>query len=97
MRPAHLADVEIAARVLLRHPPREHSRLIMQLLAEADAGEWHWHSNGIPHVDFGSGTLMSAANKHPLAPRPSQFDTAACEAFLCVFNALREKQCNQNK
>ena len=96
MRPAQLADVETAVRMLLRYPQQEHQRQIVQLLAAADAGDRHRRNHGSPHADFGAGTLMAAANRHLLAPRPAHFDKTVCDIFICVFSALREREHNQN-
>lgn len=96
MRPVLLADVETAVRVLLFYPTHQYPQLVRMLLKQADEGDQYRREFGVPHPEFGSGTLMSAAFMHPLAARPPHLDVTACTAFCCIMNALREKQHDQD-
>jgi hypothetical protein len=83
-----LADVEAAARVLMRCPAEDHRRMIAQMLAEAEIADQFRLQHRAPHPVFGTGTLMSAAAKHKMKQRPTRLSPTECAAYTVVFKAL---------
>ncbi|MEM8537745.1 MAG: hypothetical protein AAGF56_07775 [Pseudomonadota bacterium] len=77
MRPVQLADIEIAMRALLAVAPDARPALANRLVGVAKA----------PHNNDAT-TLMSAAFRQPLAPRPAQLDRASLQALHDVIAAL---------
>lgn len=88
MRRVLYGDVTAAARALLAAPAGGRDRLLTRLMAEADAAEAHRRATGRVHPLWGTGSLMSAALAHAVAPEPrlDDPDYAACMAL--VFEAL---------
>ena len=89
MRPVQLADLEIAARVLATLPASARPELIAQLCTQAKVADLYRKISGKAHPQFGTGTLMSAASKHALAPRNALCDRdfLASLAALCAYLA----------
>ena len=88
MRPISLADLEVALRMVLAVPEHARADAARRLLAEAEAGEVHRNATGLAHPEFGSGTLMSAALRHPLAPRPAAYDRRVLSVLSILINAI---------
>lgn len=88
MRRVLYGDVSAAARALLTAPPGARDRLLARMLTEADAAEVYRRDTGRVHPLWGTGSLMSAALAHAVAPEPhlDDPDYAACMAL--VFKAL---------
>ncbi len=89
MRPVQLADIEAAARVLLCCAPKGQPALAAQLIAQADLADTYRKRLRKPHVVFGTGTLMSAASRHPQTGRLESFDKSNLDAFASVIKALQ--------
>lgn len=89
MRAVQLADLEIAARVVATLPAHERHNLIKQLCDQADAADRVRNASGKPHPQFGNGTLMSAAFKHPMTARNALCDKdfLTSLAALCAYLA----------
>ena len=87
MRPVQLADLEIAARVVATLPVQARPALIKQLCDQADAADRVRNASGKPHPQFGNGTLMSAAFKHPMPARNALCDRdfLTSLAALCAY------------
>jgi hypothetical protein len=88
MRPVSLADLEVALRMLLAVPDDARMGAARRLLEAAEAGEAHRSATGHAHPKFGSGTLMSAALRHPLAPRPAAYDRRVLSVLSILINAI---------
>lgn len=80
MRAVHLADIEVAARALAVVAPPDRQNRLLELMKNAHLADKVRKKFGKSHPEFGNGTLMSAALKGPLAPRPDYITTdfAAC-------------------
>ncbi|WP_333713711.1 DUF7742 family protein [Yoonia sp.] len=91
MRPVSLADLEVALRMLLAVPEEARRDAARRLVAAAQAGEGHRAATGLLHPEFGSGTLMSAALRHPLAPRPAAYDRSVLSVLSILINAIDTK------
>jgi hypothetical protein len=90
MRPAQLADLEIAARVVAVLPARERLAMIKQLCDQAQIADEYREISGKPHPKFGNGTLMSAAFKHAVPPRAALCDRALLTSLAALCAHLAE-------
>ncbi len=88
MRPVHLADIEVAARVLLMFDKMDRSRVASELISRANMADRFRKRLGRMHPNFGVGTLMSAAASYPIAPRSSRFAQDELRAIATVINSL---------
>lgn len=88
MRPVNLADVEVAASVLMAVAPEERATLMADLIRRADAADQYRQQSQHPHPAFGTGTLMAAAQAFDRAPRPSSLARDALRAYAVVIAAL---------
>lgn len=71
MLPVQLADLDVAARVLMALPASARRAFAARLCFMADiAAQFRRETLGL-HPNFGNGTLMSAAHKCPVHPRPA--------------------------
>jgi hypothetical protein len=86
--PVQLADIEVAARVLLATDPVRHDTVLSEIIARADAAERYCKKAGRPHPSFGGGTVMSATASYPKTPRVSFLADADLRAIACVINGL---------
>ena len=92
MRALLPGDLDMAVRALLNVPPEARAELANLLLQEAQAADLYRRKYGKPHVNFGSGTLASAASTRRLAPLPDHCTAAYCDAlalFLEVYLARK--------
>ena len=92
MRPVQLADVEMAARVLMRSAPNKRAALMLDLIQEAKIADAHRQRFGTPHLEFGSGTLLSRAARCDAAPRSSAMNGQVLDAYRVVIDALLSHQ-----
>ena len=92
MRPVQLADVEMAARVLMLSPPEARAVVMRNLIAETVQAEAYRQLHGIPHPQFCVGSLLSRAMRFQAAPRPAAFDADTLHAYGAVFAALSAYQ-----
>jgi hypothetical protein len=88
MRPLHLADVEIAARVLALVDPDDRVRVMQNMITKAEMADAYRQLHGRPHPQFGTGTLMSSATRWAAAPRPAALDPDALHALNVVTRTL---------
>ena len=83
-----LADLDAAVRVLLHCPHTARAGMAKDLIGQAHTADKYRKRLRKPHPCFGSGTLMSAANKHSRAARPARYDAAAADALAMLLAAL---------
>jgi hypothetical protein len=83
-----LADIETAVRALLAVEARARAGLMTELLRRADIADRYRKTLRRPHVLFGTGTLMSAASRFDLAPRPARISGEVLRAYAIVINAI---------
>lgn len=95
MRPVSFADIEVAVRVLICVPPQARAKAMADLLDRADVADRYRKRVGRRHPQFGSGTLMSAAQNQPVASRPAFLDKDAHDALFCIINALNKNTTHQ--
>lgn len=88
MRPLHLADVEIAARVLALVEPDDRAQVMRDMIAKADLADAYRQLYRRPHPQFGTGTLMSCATRWAAAPRPAALGPDALQALNVVTRTL---------
>ncbi|MBQ2263475.1 MAG: hypothetical protein II336_19195 [Loktanella sp.] len=81
MRGLHLADLEWVTRVLLAVPEVARGELLEQILVATACGSRHYLRTGRAHPAHGVGTLMSAASRLPMVPRPA---TLGPEYLRCL-------------
>lgn len=96
MRPVQLADIEIAARVLRIVPKDLRNSCVKQLLQQADVADRYRKRLGRPHPLFGAGSLMSAAMRHPKAPRPDACDHLHLDCIGLVVRQLAARAAHKN-
>ena len=90
MRPIQLADIEMAARVLMRAVPTARHDLMQEIIKEATAADHFRQTHGMQHPCFGAGSLMSAAARHKAAPRPHALDRDALNAYAVAIALLAD-------
>ena len=95
MRPVHLADIEVAARVLLAYPQSAHNGIMSELIKRADVADRNRKRWRKPHPMYGAGTIMSAAAHFRQAARPSQIDANTLDALGAVIKGLSDRHTNQ--
>lgn len=95
MRAVQLADIEAAARVLLKRDRCERNTTMASLCNHARIADRYRKRLGVPHPDFGTGTLMSAAAGFQAAPRPPRCNLDYLECIGIVVAFLSERATNQ--
>jgi hypothetical protein len=88
VKPVQLADIEIAARVLLLLDPVRHETVMSEIIMRAHIGGRYCKKAGRPHPSFGVGTLMSASSSYSKAPRVSFLADAELLAMASVIKGL---------
>lgn len=88
MRPVGLADVEMAARALLRVAPDARQGLMQRMIRQAEEADQFRLAHGRPHARFGAGSLLSCAARQQIAPRPGALGSEALQAYSAVLQAL---------
>lgn len=88
MRPVNLADIEVAARVLMALAPEERVGVMADLIRRADTAERYRKQSRRAHPAFGTGTLMSAAQVFDAAARPLSLGRDELRAYALVIAAL---------
>lgn len=88
MRPVTLADIEVAARVLMAVTEQDRPKLMAELITRATVADRHRQQVRRPHPAFGTGTLMSAAQGFATAPRPLCLADDELCAYALVVGAL---------
>lgn len=96
MRPVQLADIEMAARVLLAHDPGDRVGVMAGLLHKADTADHYRKRTKKQHPSFGCGTLMSAAAGYRQAGRPAQIGPETLSALRIVIESLLADRNDQN-
>ena len=86
MRGLQLADLELATRALLLLPVSERKPALGRMLEAARRGAAHHAITGTAHPAYGTGTLMSALSRLPIAPRPPMLtrDYLQSLAFVAI-------------
>jgi len=88
MRPIHLADIEIAARVLMRVAPDVRQQAIENIITQTEIADQFQLQHRTPHLQFGCGTLMSCARRLDAGPRPKHLGIDALDAYATVIAGL---------
>ena len=84
-------DFDMAVRLVLAAPAGAEKARLKAVLAEADEAHRLHRATGRPHKRFGSGSLLSAAFRHPLAPLPMAVTPDYCRAVQIVAQCLAER------
>lgn len=93
MRPALHGDAVAAARVLVTVPETARAGTLAQMLARADAADAYRKRFGRAHPQWGSGTLMSLAQRGAvLRPEPDLGQSAYCRCLALVYAMLADWQ-----
>jgi hypothetical protein len=91
MRPILLADLDLAARVLLALPPRQRAATMDALLDRAARADAHRRATGLLLPGEGDGSLLSVALGQPrVDPAPVGRDYRACLGIVLDRIALQE-------
>lgn len=93
MKPVLIGEVVVLARALLARPAPDRRALAQRVIHEARAAERHLRLYQKAHPSFGTGTLMAAASRRPLAPERFVDDPeflACLELGLSVLSALSD-------
>ena len=96
MRPVQLADIEIAARVLLQVAPEARLGVMQDMIQRAEAADRFRTATKRTHPQFGTGTLMSSAAHWQQAPRPAALGADALQAYSVVLAALLANASHQS-
>ncbi len=88
MRPVQLADLDGAARALLRAEPSQRVSAAHALCNEARVADKYRKRIGRPHPMFGTGTLMAAAARYEKYPRHDQCDSAYLECLRIIIDQV---------
>ncbi len=88
MRPVSFADLEVAIRVLLDADQGQRTSLAQCLIERAHLADQYRQTRGRPHPEFGTGTLMSAAQKFKKQPRPAVLAADELKTTVTIVNAL---------
>ena len=91
MRAITLADIEVAARVLVCVPPADRRDLMQKLVCSADTADRYRKKMGRQHLTLGSGTLMSAAQSYPKTRRHGYLGSDMLHAISIVVSDLAER------
>jgi hypothetical protein len=88
MRQPVLAELSLAARVLLAVPRRQRWRKALRLLQEVQEADTYWEQTGRCHPEFGDGSLM--ARCHRLSPQaePMADDPDFLTSLIAVSRAV---------
>lgn len=90
MRPVLHGDAVAAARVLYALPEGERARAMRVMLARAEAADAFRKRFGRAHPRWGSGSLMSVAQRGDLPAEPALDDCDYARCLACVFTALAD-------
>ena len=88
MRAPLSGDLDYAVRALLALPRPRWSEAAAQLVSCAEHGAAYHAQTRRAHPAFGTGSLMSAAARRPMAPLPETCDRSYRAALRIVLNAL---------
>ena len=89
MRPVLATDLLCAGRAVLAVAPQARCDRARRLLQEAETADRFCQSSGVPHPDFGDGTLAAAARHAGLAVEPTICDPDFAHALILVLSALK--------
>ena len=95
MRPVQLADIEVAARVLMPIDPPARFRVMTEIVDRAVAADRYRKTCGRAHPDFGCGTLMSAAERYEKIARPVSCGRDYLACVVIVASVLTDRHSNQ--
>lgn len=95
MRPVNLADIEVAARVLMAVEEDDRPKTMADIIARADVADRWRRKLHRPHPVYGTGTLMSAAQAYSKAPRPLCIARDELYAYAVVIEALVARRTHQ--
>ena len=93
MRPILDGDLEAATRAVLHLPDGARAGAVRQLLDRASAADTYRKRMGRAHPLWGNGSLMAAARRGPLPPRPHPGDLRYCRALAEVLEAVIAWRC----
>lgn len=95
MRPISFADLEVALRVLLSVDEGQRECTMATLIEHAHVADRYRKSLGRPHPEFGSGTLMSAAQGFDMQSRSAYLATEELDAVAVIVKALLARRSHQ--
>lgn len=96
MRPVNLADIEAGVQVLLAAPVRRRSHLASELCNRACEAERYRQIYRAAHPEFGTGTLMSAAQAYDKALRGSHENPEFLSCIQLLVAELQKIGLHQN-
>ena len=96
MRPIQLADIETAARVLVVLAPSARPAAMRKLIGQTEKADRYRLAKGLPHPRYGTGTLMSSAQRWQKAPRPDAIGPDVLAAYAVVLSALLDRASHQS-
>ncbi|PJI92143.1 hypothetical protein BC777_0987 [Yoonia maricola] len=88
MRPVQLADIEMAARVLMGVAPAARDAVMRDMIIQAQTADAYRRFHGKPHPRFGSGAVLSCAARQDPVPRPAALGLDALAAYAIVIQTL---------
>jgi hypothetical protein len=88
MRPVQLADLDMAARVLVLVETGDRSRLAAEMCTKAHVADKYRKRIGRPHPEFGVGSLMAAAASYDKCSRPDACTIAYLECLQVVIGQI---------
>lgn len=88
MRPIQLADLDMAARVLLCADPLHRVHLARDLCEDAGTADRYRKHIGQPHPTFGVGTLLSATARYDKSARPGQCHSEYLKCLKIVIDQV---------
>lgn len=97
MRPLHLADVETAARVLALIPAAQRAAVMRDMIVKTTLADRYRIAYGCPHPFFGTGTLMSCAQRWAIAPRPCALGPDELHALTTAARELQAHFTHQSR
>ena len=96
MRPVHLMDLDRATRVLMACVPEQRHTLANRLVTHARTADRYRQRLQVPHPQFGTGTLRSAAQGYPHTSVPNHCDTAYLSCLTIIIQTLLADQTHQS-
>jgi hypothetical protein len=92
LRPLLHGDVSSAARALLLVPLADRDAHCRKMIAQAQIAYLHMQSTDRIHPQWGNGSLMSAARRHPLPQEPNFDERDYRHCWQVVLAALDHQQ-----
>jgi hypothetical protein len=97
MRQVLLGDIVAAARAVLDLPPSEQAVAVSTMMDRAHIADKIMKRTGLPHRQWGNGSLMAAAGPRPQKPEPFLSDLDYLAALRLILQALATWKQNQRR